>query len=208
LVYAEYEGVTGGEAAQERHARARAAEAIRARQPWWLFEKLAREMPAFWGVNDHLVVHVQRGAYHLSLLGRWALVLPTVLAYLAVLVLERGFPLLLGLLALYLAMHVVAFGSTRFRLPFLPLLFLLAARTLTVGWSASWRGQGPAGRAVSVFLGLALAACVASSLGETFAHHAFREATSAPVVRPPRPEALLVPAAAAAPAASGERRPT
>ncbi len=215
-VYAEDHAVVGGEAAQERHARARALETIAARQPWWLVDKLAREMPAFWGVNDHLVVHLQRGAYRLALASRWAFALPTVLAYLTVLALavasvvpaarERAFALPVALLAAYLAMHVVAFGSTRFRLPFLPLLFLLAARTLDVGPGASWRAQGKTQRAATAVLALALAACVGASLRETFAHPAFRDA-AAPAAHP-RPVNVPVPAGAAAPAAPGERRPS
>jgi hypothetical protein len=216
-VYAEYHAVDGGAVAQERHARVRTWEAIVARQPSWLFEKLAREMPSFWGVNDHLVVHVQRGAYRIPLAGRWLLVAPTVLAYLAVLVFavpsvvpaarERGFTLLLGLLAIYLAMHVVAFGSTRFRLPFLPLLFLLAARTLRRGWRTAWRAQRPAERAASALVAAALAASAAVSIRETFTHPVFRDGR-APAATPSRAGMPLVPAAAARAGGGAERRET
>jgi hypothetical protein len=69
-VYAENDAIPGGEVAQERHAREQAVAAIRARLPRWPFEKAWREVPAFWGVNDHLVVHVERGAYRVPPAGR------------------------------------------------------------------------------------------------------------------------------------------
>jgi len=210
-VYAEYEAVPDGEIARERHAREQAAAAIRAKLPWWPFEKAWREVPAFWGVNDHLVVHVERGAYRIPLASRWGLALATVLAYVAVMVLalpsvmpaarERGFRLLLALLAAYLAMHVVAFASPRFRLPFVPLLFLLAASTLSFGWRASLRRhERPLDRLALVALALALATCVGASVRETFSHPAFRDTAG------PRRTAVPVPAAACA--APGERRPS
>lgn len=211
-VYADYESVQNGELARDRYARDQAAAAIRARLPWWPLEKAWREVPAFWGVNDHLVVHIERGAYRLPLAGRWAIALGTVLAYVAVLVLalpsvvpasrERAFRLVLVLLSVYLAMHVAAFGSPRFRLPFVPVLFLLAASTLSVGWRASLRAHvRPVDRAALVGLALVLAACVGHSVRETFSHPAFRDDGGA------RPPAVLQPAAAPRTAAR-ERRPS
>ena len=209
-VYAEYEAVPDGEIARERHAREQAAAAIRARLPWWPFEKAWRELPAFWGVNDHLVVHIERGAYRLPLAGRWGLALATVLAYVAVLALalpsavpasrERGVRLLLALLAAYLAMHVAAFGSPRFRLPFVPVLLILAASTLSGGCRAALRmHERTLDRAALIGLALAFAACVGPSVRETFSHPAFRDAAG------PRRPVVLVPAATRQ---AGERRPS
>jgi hypothetical protein len=112
---------------------------------------------------------------------------------------ERGLGLPLALLGTYLVMHVVAFGSPRFRLPFLPLLFLLAARTLSLGWRGVLRAHGrPLDRALLAALAAALAACVGASARETFSHPAFRDGAG------PRRAAVLRPAA---PRATASTRP-
>ena len=59
-VYREYQAIEGGPIAQERHARREAMKAVLDRQPRWLLDKLVHETKAFWGVNDQIVVHLER----------------------------------------------------------------------------------------------------------------------------------------------------
>ena len=133
-----------GAVAQDRYCRRLAWETIAARQPAWVFEKLAEQMPEFWKagseVLDHLVGRDACGPLAPARLVVIELVL--VLPYLAVLALAlvgvarlRFTPpavLLLVLAAAYNAAHVAAYATTRFRLPVLPVLFMLAG-ALIVG---------------------------------------------------------------------------
>ena len=133
-----------GAVAQDRYCRRLAWETIAARQPAWAFEKLAEQMPEFWKagseVLDHLVGRDACGSLAPARLVVIELVL--VLPYLAVLALAlvgaarlRFTPpavLLLVLAAAYNAAHVAAYATTRFRLPVLPVLFMLAG-ALIVG---------------------------------------------------------------------------
>jgi Dolichyl-phosphate-mannose-protein mannosyltransferase len=133
-----------GAVAQDRYCRRLARETIAARQPGWVFEKLAEQMPEFWKagseVLDHLVGRDACGPLAPARLVVIELVL--VLPYLALLALAlvgvarlRFTPpavLLLVLAAAYNAAHVAAYATTRFRLPVLPVLFMLAG-ALIVG---------------------------------------------------------------------------
>ncbi len=133
-----------GAVAQDRYCRRLAWETIAARQPAWVFEKLAEQMPEFWKagseVLDHLVGRDACGPLAPARLVAIELVL--VLPYLALLALAllgvarlRFTPpavLLLVLAAAYNAAHVAAYATTRFRLPVLPVLFMLAG-ALIVG---------------------------------------------------------------------------
>jgi hypothetical protein len=129
----------GGPVEQDRYCRAMAWETIAARQPGWAFEKLVEQMPDFWKagseVLDHLVGREACGPLPAS--KRVPIEVLLVLPYLAVLGLfllglarvrfsGGGFFLLLLLLA-YNAAHVVAYATTRFRLPVLPVVFMVAA---------------------------------------------------------------------------------
>mgnify|MGYP001263648161 CR=1 FL=1 len=131
-----------GRIEQYRYARAMGLAAIRDRQPAWIFEKLAAQMPMFWEAESMALIHVKRGAYGKVRPGAaLALSVVMLLPYLAVLALAlrglatlpiaRGMPLLLLFLAYYNAIHVVTHGFNRYRLPVMPVLFLLA------GWA--WR---------------------------------------------------------------------
>jgi hypothetical protein len=133
-----------GAVAQDRYCRRLAWETIAGRQPGWVFEKLAEQMPEFWKagseVLDHLVGRDACGPLAPARLVVIELVL--VLPYLALLALApvgvarlRFTPpalLLLVLAAAYNAAHVAAYATTRFRLPVLPVLFMLAG-ALIVG---------------------------------------------------------------------------
>ncbi len=134
----------GGPVEQDRFCREMARKTIFARQPAWVFEKLAEQMPEFWKagseVLDHLVGREACGPLPASKLVPLELLL--VLPYVAVLALfllglarvrlSGGASFLLVLLAAYNAAHVVAYATTRFRLPVLPVVFMVAA-ALAVG---------------------------------------------------------------------------
>jgi hypothetical protein len=129
----------GGAVEQDRYCREMARETIAARQPTWVFEKLGEQMPEFWKagseVLDHLVGRDACGPLPAATLVplELALVLPYLAAlglFLVGLVRLRfsgAAWLLLLLLAAYNAAHVVAYATTRFRLPVLPIVFMVAA---------------------------------------------------------------------------------
>jgi hypothetical protein len=124
---------------RDRAAKRLAWEAIRARQPAWIFEKLREQVPEYWKAGSEILDHViSRGGCRTLRPGeQWALEAAVVGPYLVVLGmglvgLARARPgaaaaLLLVLLAAWNAAHVVAYATTRFRLPLLPVVFLLAA---------------------------------------------------------------------------------
>jgi hypothetical protein len=143
-----YEVLAGidGPVAQDRYCRRMAWETIAARQPWWIVEKLGAQMPEFWKagseVLDHLVGREACGPLATRTLV--AIELMLVLPYLAVLALfvvglarirfSSPAAFLLLLLLAYNAAHVAAYATTRFRLPVMPVVFLVAA-ALAVGRS-------------------------------------------------------------------------
>jgi hypothetical protein len=128
-----------GAVEQDRYCRRMAWETIAARQPGWLFEKLATQMPEFWKAGSEVLDHLG-GREACGTLPARALVpieLVLVVPYLAVLGLfvaglarlrfSAAAWLLLLLLAAYNAAHVVAYATTRFRLPVMPVAFMVAA---------------------------------------------------------------------------------
>jgi hypothetical protein len=167
-VYEEYWAVRG-RAQKYHHARERALEAIVERQPLWIFEKLRDEMPAYWAAHGQPIVHIERGAYGkvarpYALAAIAVVVAPYVvllgLFVLGIAALPRGRPvwLLLAFLAFYVLLHVAAHGYPRYRLPSLPVLFLVAGQ----GWvflrtrPRPHLGAGRLGSAAAVALVLAL----------------------------------------------------
>jgi Dolichyl-phosphate-mannose-protein mannosyltransferase len=139
-VYEEYWAVHG-RIEKYRHARERAIESILRRQPWWLLEKIRDEMPEYWAAHGQPIVHLERGAYGDVPRGRAFAAIAVVLApYLLVLALfvvgvaavplNRATALLLSFLVFYALLHVAAHGYPRYRIPSLPVLFLLAGQ----GW--------------------------------------------------------------------------
>lgn len=167
-----------GAVAQDRYCRRMALETIAARQPGWIFEKLGEQMPEFWKagseVLDHLVGREACGPLATRTLVAIELLL--VLPYLALFgLLVVGLArlrfsghaaLLLLLLVAYNAAHVVAYATTRFRLPVMPVVFLVAAALV------GGRAQGalaPLGRrrlAAIVLLAVYAAWLVAPGLDE------------------------------------------
>ena len=174
----------GGPVAQDRYCRRMAWETIAARQPAWIFEKLAEQMPEFWKpgseVLDHLVGRDACGPLRAAQLVPIELVL--VLPYLALLGLllvglvrlrlSAGAVLLLALGAAYNAAHVAAYATTRFRLPVMPVLFVVAAALVAARASGSLFPLR--GRRVWLLAVLALAAAVvlAPGLDELATWHA------------------------------------
>jgi hypothetical protein len=167
-----------GAVAQDRYCRRMAWETIAARQPAWIFEKLAEQMPEFWKagseVLDHLVGREACGPLTTAALVPIELVL--ILPYLALLGLllvglarlrfGEAAGLLLVLLAAYNAAHVVAYATTRFRLPVMPVVFLVAAAVLAGRSEGSLRPLRGRPGVLLALLVLVAAALIAPGLGE------------------------------------------
>jgi hypothetical protein len=174
-----------GRIAQYHYAMAMGIQAIRDRQPWWALEKLREQMPNFWEADSLALIHVKRGAYGevspaaacvaaVVVLAPYLLLLPLFALGLAMAVLarDRRLALLVLFLVYYNALHVITHGFARYRLPVMPLVFLLA------GWAWTER-RGLAGlprRPVLATAGallLILALCVTPSLRRNLEHPAF-----------------------------------
>jgi 4-amino-4-deoxy-L-arabinose transferase-like glycosyltransferase len=177
-VYEQYWGVRG-RIEKYRFARQKGLEAIWARQPAWFFEKLRQEMPNFWEADSQALVHIVRGAYgpydKAAAVAAAVVVLAPFLAVLvlftmgvAALPIDRGPLLLVAFLAYYVLLHVATHGYARYRLPALPVLFLVAA----FAW-ASWRTDTypsltRARRTTGAVVALVLALSVAPTLVSWF----------------------------------------
>jgi hypothetical protein len=149
-VYDLYEAV-GGRIEQYRYAQRMGLRAILDRQPGWLFEKLVEQMPNFWEADSLALIHIKRGAYGPTppaiavtaaavVLAPYLAVLAFMVLGIAALTLDRPRVLLVGFLAYYNLIHVATHGFARYRLPIMPVVFLLAAS----GWVA-WRERAPGG---------------------------------------------------------------
>lgn len=175
-VYDRYQAVPGL-VAQYEYARRMGVAAIVERQPWWAAEKLRDELPLFWEADSLALVHARRGAYgdvgRGATLAAAAVVLLPYLGLLALFVagcarvpLDRRVALLLVFLAYYMLLHVATHGFARYRLPALPVLFVLSAAGAGA-WHALPAGRRAAGwrrRAAVAALAVALALSVAPSL--------------------------------------------
>ena len=191
-LHAEYSRF-GSEIEKHRRAGEEAWRVIWARQPLWAFEKTAHEVPELWGVNNMVVIHLQNGAYGpLPTAVNWIVSLATIVPYVGLLALavvglaatraERLPILLVGFLLAYTALHVVAFGFPRFRLPVMPIVYLLAAD----GWHRLRDGPplGARRRLVAGALALILGAVVVQTLVVTLQHPIFGLSVSAPPSAP------------------------
>jgi 4-amino-4-deoxy-L-arabinose transferase-like glycosyltransferase len=174
-VYDRYQAVQGI-VEQYRHARRMGLAAIAERQPGWLFEKLRAQLPLFWEADSLALVHVKRGAYGEVPRTTTALVALVVLVpYLALLALFVGalrrlrltptLLLLLAFLVYYMLLHVATHGFARYRLPALPVVFVVASVLLAArpgpAWLASVR---PVRTLVALLLALLLGTSVTPSL--------------------------------------------
>jgi len=129
----------GGPLEQDRYSRRMAWETIASRQPFWIFEKVGEQMPEFWKAGseilDHLVGREACGPLsdrvrlpiEIFLVGVYLAVLGAFLVALVRVPPTAGAVLLLVLLAAYNLAHVVAYATTRFRLPVMPVLFIYVA---------------------------------------------------------------------------------
>jgi hypothetical protein len=133
---------------RDRRARRLAWEAIRARQPGWIFEKLDEQMPEFWKAGSEILDHVlsrapcrpmsaaEQKVLELAVVGPYLALLALSLAGLARARPGPGAAFLLVVLAAWNLAHVAAYATTRFRLPVLPVVFLLAAAAAAGGGHA------------------------------------------------------------------------
>lgn len=161
----------GGPVEQDRYCRRMAWAEIRAAQPGWAARKLRDEMPEFWSAGseaiDHFVGREACGPLPPAAVRR--LEAAFVAPYLGVLALATlglvrlrptpGAWFLLAFLAAYNAAHVVAYATTRFRLPVLPVVLLLAAAAL-VGARDARLAPLRGGRVVLLVVLVALALAV------------------------------------------------
>jgi hypothetical protein len=190
-----------GRIEQYRYARAMGLQAIRERLPWWPLEKVIEQMPLFWEAESMAVIHVKRRAYgDVSPAVAVVVAVVMLLPYLALLPLfvvglaafrpGAGRGLLLLVLGYYNAIHVVTHGFNRYRLPVMPVVFLLAAGAL-VAWRARDLHLTRGRRVLAVVLGAVMLACVAPSLRVHAHHEAFGlgpdEAATPPPDAPARP---------------------
>ena len=129
----------GGPIEQDRYCREMARETIAARQPAWIFEKLRQQMPEFWKagseVLDHLVGRQACGPLPASKLVAIELLLVAALPRRARALPRRPRPGALlrrprgccsSCSRRTNAAHVAAYATTRFRLPVLPVVFMVA----------------------------------------------------------------------------------
>jgi hypothetical protein len=163
-----------GRIEQYRYATRMGLAAIWERQPWWIFEKLRDEMPHFWEADSQALIHIKRGAYGpvapgVAVTAALVLLIPYlgVLAFFVVgaaaLSFDRTRLLLVCFLVYYNLIHVVTHGYARYRLPAMPVVFVIAASA----W-VSWREALPALSARRKLLAAGLAAVLAASLVPSF----------------------------------------
>ncbi len=182
-VYDRYEAIHG-RVEQYRWARSMGIGAILDRQPGWIIEKLASEMPRFWEADSLALVHIKRGAYgdvrSAAAVAAWML---TALPYLALLGLfvaglaalewERRIALLLGFLVVYNLLHVATHGFARYRMPIVPIVFVVAAHAWVLARQRRYPPLTARRRMLAAVLALGLAACVVPSLVVNFRDPAF-----------------------------------
>jgi hypothetical protein len=186
-----------GRIEQYRYARAMGLQAIRERMPWWPAEKLVEQMPMFWEAESMAVIHVKRHAYgDVSPALAAAVALVMLVPYLALLPLfvlgltafrpGAGRGLLLLFLAYYNLIHVVTHGFNRYRLPVMPVVFLLAA-SAWVAWREGGPGLARGRRVLAAALGAVMLACVVPSLRVHAQHPAFGLGPDEAASPPPEP---------------------
>lgn len=182
-VYEQYWAVRG-RIEKYRFAQRMGLKAIGDRQPTWFFEKLRDEMPNFWEADSQALVHIKRGAYgEVSPAAAVAAAVMVLFPYLAVLALfvaglaalrfERGTVLLLVFLAYYNLIHVVTHGYARYRLPAMPVVFLIAASAWAALRQRSFPRLSPRRKAVAFGVAAVLALSVIPSFRIQMSEPAF-----------------------------------
>ena len=140
-------------------------------------------MPMFWEADSQVLVHIRRGAYGeiapARALGAAALVLLPYFAVLGLFVaglllarLDRTSGLLLGFLGYYNLLHVATHGYARYRLPALPVLFLVGAAALVVLRNRPWPRPSPSRRFAAAAAGVALVLSLVPSVRLLVDHRA------------------------------------
>ncbi|MET0555117.1 MAG: hypothetical protein ABW221_18890, partial [Vicinamibacteria bacterium] len=181
-VYDLYEAVQG-RIEQYRFGQREGLRAIRDRQPWWIAEKLVEQMPMFWEAESMAVIHVKRGAYGpvrppaavavaVVMLAPYLAVLAFFVLGLARLGWERRVLLLAAFLAYYNFIHVATHGFNRYRMPVMPIVFLLAASAF-VAWREGRPLLSPRRRAVAAALALLAVLVLIPSFRVHWEHPAF-----------------------------------
>jgi hypothetical protein len=165
-------------------------EAIVDRQPWWIFEKLHDEMPNFWEADNLALIHIKRGrddppgqgyGSQVSVRAAWLAAAVTLVPYLLVLGafvigvrdlrLSRPVVLLILFLLYTNAIHIVTHGFARYRLPAMPVVFLVAAWGLLA--RPEERPRARARTLLAAVLAVLFVICVIPSLRKTASHPAF-----------------------------------
>lgn len=171
-----------GHIEQYRYAMSMGLQAIRDRQPTWIFEKLRDQMPNFWEADSLALIHIKRWAYgDVTFRQVWTAAAIVLVPYLLVLAasvwalgrlpLERGPVLLILFLLYYNAIHIVTHGFARYRLPVMPVLFLIVAWRLSI---PSPKTSLPlVRRVVMIVVGVTLALSLIPSFQKNINHPAF-----------------------------------
>jgi 4-amino-4-deoxy-L-arabinose transferase-like glycosyltransferase len=181
-VYDLYEAVQG-RIEQYRFGQREGLRAIRERQPLWLAEKLYEQMPMFWEAESMAVIHVKRGAYGpvrppvavavaVVMLAPYLAVLAFFVLGLARLGWDRRVLLLVAFLGYYNLIHVATHGFNRYRMPIMPIVFLLAASAF-VAWRQGSLGLSPRRGAAAAALALAFGLILLPSFRVHWEHPAF-----------------------------------
>jgi 4-amino-4-deoxy-L-arabinose transferase-like glycosyltransferase len=182
-VYEVYYGIDD-EIERYNEARRLGLQAIRDRQPWWLLEKLVQETPKFWETDSLVLIHITRGAY--GRVPTWAARVTAavvVMPYLGILALciagvcalpiDRTRGLLLATAALHFLLHVSTHGFARYRLPVMPVLFLVAAWAAVALWERRFPRLSRGRWALAMTLAVVAAWVVVVSIRATAAAPAF-----------------------------------
>ena len=182
-LYARYEAVQG-RIEQFEYARRMGMDAILRRQPTWFFEKVYEQAPHFWEIDSLAVLHIHRAAYgpvrpSMAIAAALVVILPYLFVMalfvpgLALLRLDRPRLLLMGFFVYYLLLHVASYGYSRFRVPILPALFLLAAYFVAGRREGSLPGWTLARKAFAVAVGLGLALSMVPSVRRNLGYPAY-----------------------------------
>jgi hypothetical protein len=185
--YARYRSLGKTPAEREAAARPQVLQAVRSRMPWWLLEKAHEMLPRAaapgslpaarlllrpddggWGKRmaystrvDGTAWEPTRSVLAHAAVAAWALLFPLAAAGLVLSAGRPGWSILVVFLAAHLLPVVVTFGCSRFRLPLVPVLAVLAA-WLLAEWRTAW-GRAGAPRRITAVLAAGAAAMVVAS---------------------------------------------
>ena len=122
-------------------AKAYTLRILRAEQPWWIFKKLVRNTAIYLSPDSNLLLKLREGRYG-DVAPAWnrVLELATVLAFVGIFAFaclgiagdpdRRSRALTLAICGVILALHVLSFAVSRYRVPWIPLLIVYAGAAL------------------------------------------------------------------------------